>query len=346
MSRALGRWWFTGFGVALLSWGCVTNAGPPARGPIALHAPADASEFAPIWANRDLTPIGQPTAVGAMVVGIAGDGAKLVVAGIDPATGTVRWLQPVTPGDVTPGVNIIVAAIGNDRVAFFSPTSTSSALARLVVVDARTGEELATSRPELFDAMPYACSNGKDACAVAHNASGRVWQYRLEVATNRYIKESESFRSGTRLLESPSLLDLGDRPENTLGWLDGGKLRWSIRASAAFPAGFSSDRGWAWHRFADQGVVVGSLYGEPVSAREPFFYDLASCTATAGLSEATGQVLWRDRGSSLDCHFDPAGHPVRCRLRGHMSFQPRTSPVFEDLDVTVEGFDLATGKTT
>lgn len=123
-----------------------------------------------------------------MVVGIAGDGAKLVVAGIDAATGVVRWRQPITPGDVTPGVNIIVAAIGNDRVAFFSPTSTSSALARLVVVDARTGEELATSRPELFDAMPYVCSNGKDACAVAHNASGRVWQYRLEVATNRYIQ--------------------------------------------------------------------------------------------------------------------------------------------------------------
>jgi len=68
--------------------------------------------------------------------------------------------------------------------------------------------------------------------------------------------------------------------------------------------------------------------------------------ATAGLSEATGQVLWRDRGSSLDCRFDPAGYPVRCRMRGHMLSEPRTDPMFEDLDVTVEGFDLATCKTT
>jgi hypothetical protein len=343
VSRFPGNGWFAGVAITLLIGGCTE---PRAHGPVVLHAAA-ASGYAPIWVNRDLTPIDQPTAIGSMVVGIASDGKKLVIAGIDPATGTIRWRQPVTPGDITPGEGIHVTAIGDDRVAYLRPTSAGPEFAQLVIADARTGEDLATSPPELFDAPPYACANGKDACAVSHAVlGGKVRQYRLEVDTDSYVVESESFRNGTRLLESPHLLDLGDRPENTLGWLRDGKLQWSIPASAAFPAGFSSDNGWTWHRFADQHVVVGSLYGESVATGEVSLRDLASSAATVGLSETTGKVLWRDRGSSFHCRFDWRDRPVRCRRRGRVSSQRGAAAVFEDLDVTVEGFDPETGETT
>src|SRR5262249_27205635 len=114
---------------------------------------------------------------------------------------------------------------------------------------------------------------------------------------------------------------------------------------AAFPSGFSSDNGWSWHLFADEGVVVGALYGPPLAISPKYVTDLEH-VATAGLSEETGAVRWQDLGSSLHCHLGEPKYPVRCRRRGIETFEPGQPESFDKLDVTIEGFDPLTGATT
>ena len=78
----------------------------------------------------------------------------------------------------------------------------------------------------------------------------------------------------------------------------------------------------------------------------PFRRDLARVAASAGIAEATGEVLWRDAGSAYGCVEDAQYAPVRCRSRGVATIRIEDRNSFEGLDVTVEGFDPATGKTT
>jgi hypothetical protein len=136
------------------------------------------------------------------------------------------------------------------------------------VADARSGHDVAVSPPALFSTHPYACTNQQDACALSLESDGAsVHEFRLEVATGTYLANSPDLPPTARLLESFGLVDFGDRPGNTLGWLRDGRLQWSIPISAAFPTGFSSDNGWSWHRFADQHLLVGSVYGPPWRSR-------------------------------------------------------------------------------
>jgi hypothetical protein len=318
----------------------------PKRGPISLRMAKVASGFAPIWVNTDRHPIGQLTAIGSTMVGIVIDDHELFLVGIDPATGNELWHQQITPSTVTPGVIIEVTPLGDDKVAYFRPVRNPADWAELVIANARTGKDLVTSPRGLFASLPHVCMNGKDICVLYQRAAGAVRQYRLEVATGDYLAESDDLAPRARLLEAPSLIDLGDRPGNTLAWLHDGKLEWRTPISAAFPSGFSSDNGWMWRLFDGEHVIVGSVYGRLLAAGREHAYDLARNSAMAGLSERTGEVLWRDNGSRFDCHLGYNDHPVRCRVRGVTTSQPSGATSVEGLAVTIEGFVPVTGETT
>jgi len=138
-----------------------------------------------------------------------------------------------------------------------------------------------------------------------------------------------------------------------------GKLRWQTPLSQAFPPGFSTDNGWAFYRFPGRKVYAGSVYGNPDGAEGGArTRNLGTTVAAAGLSEDTGAVLWRDTGSTIGCFgtLDVAANPddpdspilpVRCRATGTATYHPDSrSNTFADLNITVEGFDSSTGKTT
>ncbi len=76
--------------------------------------------------------------------------------------------------------------------------------------------------------------------------------------------------------------------------------------------------------------------------------DLDAISATAGLDDGTGAVLWRDEGSMFGCddRITLPHEPVRCRMRGrqHVTFEP-LSVTSQGLDVALEGFDPRTGRT-
>ncbi|MEU4626924.1 hypothetical protein AB0G04_44005 [Actinoplanes sp. NPDC023801] len=116
----------------------------------------------------------------------------------------------------------------------------------------------------------------------------------------------------------------------------------------AFPAGFSTDNGWTWQHFPADGVFAGSVFGPVKRTATTVDIDLGAQSASAGLDERTGAVLWRSPGTIIGCaeNIPLRADPVRCRVRGrgHFVVEPPAS-TFEGLDVALEGFDPRTGQT-
>jgi hypothetical protein len=316
-----------------------------------MSSPPTPQGLTEIWRNPGLRPIGQPYSIGSVAVGIVtGADHTLWVVGVDPVHGAKLWQQPLTPSGITRGVAVSIAKVGDDKVAYLRPTSRPYA-AELVVADARSGIDLVKSPEGVFSSPAFLCLNGRDVCTGwAPDVSARRRQYRLVVATGEYLPDRGNVPPHTRALTSDGLLDLGDRPGNTLGLLRDGVLRWATPIRLAFPAGFSSDNGWAWELFADQHVYTGSVLGAFTKMGAELVRDLASASATAGLSEDDGEVLWRDSGSTLYCPLgfglEKKQYPLRCRAHGTATFHRDDRVTFEGLDVTVEGFDVLTGATT
>jgi hypothetical protein len=300
-----------------------------------------------VWRNPGLYPIGQPIAVADVAVGIVSDHRELFAVGLDPARGTKLWQHQLTPSAVRPSEPVDLTKIGSDRIAYLRPTRDADSLvpyAQLVIADARTGRDLATSPETLFTTQPFRCHGGDSACVITEEW-GRTARAaaRLDGATGAWIVEPAVLPVRTRAMSDDGLVDLGNRPDETYARLVDGKLRWRLQAATAFPGPFSSDWGWTWHHDADAHVYVGSLYGEPETRNDRYVYDLAA-TATAGIAEATGEVLWRDRGSHL-IHLDADDTvPLRYRARGEQSFRDRIA-TFRGLDVVLERFDPVSGQT-
>jgi hypothetical protein len=299
-----------------------------------------------VWRNGELKPIGPPLAIGRVVVGIVSTPHhELRLVGIDPSLGEPLWQQALTPSSIAPGMAIEVVKLGEDAVAYFRPVDAHLFVAQLIVANAATGEDIASSPAATFNSLPFACNGQRDVCTTARAEPGvRSKPFRLEVATGEYLQESDGVPPGARVLGVPGLLDLGDRPGNTLGLLRDGQLVWTLPISAAFPPGFSSDNGWRWEFFPKTGAYVGSVAGPSITSGAMWTRDLSS-TAIAALDAASGEVLWRDNGSKMACYFIQ-GQPVRCRLRGKMTGRYGEPASYQDLDVIVEGFEVATGETT
>jgi len=155
------------------------------------------------------------------------------------------------------------------------------------------------------------------------------------------------------------LIDMGRRGPEYMGEFRDGTLRWQIPLQQAFPDGFSTDNGWDFHLYQNPGVYVGSLSSVPSVQGNEVVFQTDQDTATAGISEATGDVMWRERGTMaycsmwLDVPVDPENPgpdslPVRCRLTGRVIYQVDSPlhPTADALTLAIEGFDPATGKTT
>jgi hypothetical protein len=303
-------------------------------------------------------PIGQPGAVDGVAVGAIAEDRNLFVVAFNPSNGAELWRKPASPGEVVPGIQVGPRRVGN-KVAYFRPAAQGGLYASLVVADAHTGADVAVSAPLLFGSPPVACADHVDVCTLSRTGPGDGYSaHRLRVATGEYLAEDSGLPPGARLIGQDGLVEFGTRNPETFGLVRDGKLRWRTPLSQAFPAGFSTDNGWVWYRFPAQRVYAGSVFGRSDGPlRGVRTRDLAATAASAGLSEGTGTVLWRDPGSAVGCSGtlavaanpdDPDSPvvPVRCRATGTITVQPGGSPSFTGLDVTIEGFDVTTGTTT
>jgi hypothetical protein len=334
--------------VILQTASCTSTIEPAAPRPLTPIAASAPSGMTLIWRNTELRPISPPIAIGDVAIGLVASDRKVFIVSIDPKTGQMLWQQRITRSGLS-SVGANLKRVGEDNVAYLRLIPEhfeDSWLAYLVVADARTGKEIARSPEAVFPSMPVECANGRDLCVIADLSRWPRRPYRLNLATGAFTGESDALLNYTRFLHPDGLVDLGDRPRNTLGLLRDGSMRWLTPASAAFPKDSSSDHGWQFRRYEDQHVFVGSLWPASVQQDGYVVSDLAS-PGMAAISEHTGEVLWRDAGSSFQCEPSSTASPVRCRQRGKFRYDREhdTSHV-DGLDVIVEGFDPATGKTT
>ncbi|GAA1741717.1 PQQ-binding-like beta-propeller repeat protein [Luedemannella helvata] len=309
------------------------------------------------WTLRDVKPIGQPVNVAGVAVGYVVKSRRLYLVGIDPRAGKELWRKEASPGEVVTGIAVQPFFI-QDKVVYQRPDRTGNLYTRIVVADPRTGEDLVVTKPLLVTSPPGDCSDGIDVCTTSRsNYRGRAVLHRLRIADGSYVAEKSDTPPGARLVGDAGLLDLGGRDPEKLALSRDGKLVWQINLSSAFPTGYSTDYGWHFEHYPKQNVYVGTLH--PQLSKLPngsYVASLDNRATTAALSIADGSVRWRSAGTDLFCRShlyieDPAsaddGLPVRCRYRGTEKYANDTArATFTDLDVTVEGFDIATGDTT
>jgi hypothetical protein len=135
-------------------------------------------------------------------------------------------------------------------------------------------------------------------------------------------------------------------------------VRWRSPLSRHFSSGYSTDQGWHFERYKSAGLHVGSV-GYPSDRSGPVANVRDwSKVQTAALRVGDGSPVWRSEGTSFLCNSrvklrrkvtggESEPWPVRCRMRGMASYERATGKAtFAALDITMEGFDVATGSTT
>ena len=339
--------------IATLGAGCASAPAPAGIISAAPSVPLTAiagPELALRWRKPELQAIDQPMVIAGLAIAVVADREQLFLVAIDPATGQKLWRQEIGSGAARRGARVRPVQIGDDKVAYLRPVHGASleGYAELVIADVRSGRDLVKSPTALFRSPPVACGHETAVCITTEESGAdRREHVRLELATGAYVVDNRNIprRAGLMSVHNGAeLFDFGDGPDNTLGLMRDGRMAWHLRFREAFPHRLARSDGLFWHLYRDPQVIVGSIIiGYPGNGR--WVYELATDNATVGLSEATGKVLWRDVGS-IHCWIGIDHAPVRCRSRGTVTYEEDGPSSFDNVAVTVEGFDPATGKTT
>lgn len=332
-----------GFLLLALTSGCSSTEDQP--GPALVEA----------WRVGSMAPIGQPVAVGDMVVTYGTVGKDLLLLGVPVTEGGIRWRQAASPSQTTSGVPLTPEVI-DQRVVYFRPDRIAPLAARLVVASAQTGADLLVSEPLTFASPPSGCADGKDICVRVYDRDGTVSR-RFSVEAGGPIPDHGAIPPGSRFVGT-EILDLGQRGPEVLAGFQGGAVRWRSPLSRHFSEGYTTDDGWSFELYRGPGLHVGSV-GHPSDRSGPLANVRDwSKVETAAIRAGDGSPAWRAEGTSFGCDRRVQlqrkvaddrweAWPVRCRLRGTGQYERATgAATFEGLDVTMEGFDVATGTTT
>ncbi|KAB2351593.1 protein kinase domain-containing protein [Actinomadura rudentiformis] len=295
------------------------------------------------WTAQSVKPASPVAAVDGGFALYTSDGrGGFEIVGLNGKNGRVRWRHPATPSATVRGVDLYPAA--KDRtVVYMSPVGRlQDRRAAIVAVDAATG----TTRWSygtggvLVDSQPELCANESKIC-LTQKVSGRTSQQKtLNLSDGRLLTTSTSV-DGRRLqsAENGDTLLVSSDGKDLLLIPPTGPTRWRRPLTEVFKSKVNPDNGW-WLELKD-GRYIGSI-GRTDSANfatQTYYYDRA---VVAAFDAATGRPLWLDRGASVFCGeivFE-LQHPVRCRTKGTQKGERR-----QGLNVTVEGFDPATGAT-
>ncbi|MGI8529448.1 MAG: PQQ-binding-like beta-propeller repeat protein [Geodermatophilaceae bacterium] len=355
--------------VALLT-GCTNASTPDDRPDPSSSVPTDGSDqpattspAEQVW-TLDLRVIGAPRAAGDAAVVYAVEGDTLSLVGVDAATGEQLWSQPASPGEVVPGIaivpTVVMTAAEEPLAAYFRPDPAGNLFARLVLADPRTGEDVFATEPLLFRSPPEQCPDDRDVCFRARAVYGEAGtSQRLRLTDGTVVQEPPGPEGFVRGIGPKGLSDVRIGDLEYLARIEDGAALWQVPISDLFGPTFSTDGGWGWDYFAEENLLVGHVGQRRVGAAgSPQEQNLAAVVSVA-LDAATGELVWRDEGSlpncttalplprALDDEDSGVGPgPVRCRYAGGVVLQLEQDPVFSELDVTVEGYDVRTGDTT
>lgn len=320
----------------LVMW-CVTAAAMTltACGSADPGDPAPAADSEP-W-TVDLQAATQPVGAGGLAIMVVADAsAGLHVVALEPATGAERWRSEVTAAATpmyVPLVPVVTTHDGAAAVVVLAPDPAGGA--RTTVLDAATGEVLvaSTARSTLW---PAPCADDLAPCPEGSTAAGDTPRLSRPISVDGLL----DVRVGrNQLLER---------------WVEGEQV-WSRPVESLFGPLSSTDGGWYVFRYGDR--YVGHLGSR--NAYPPTVTDLRD-HATAAFDVDTGEPIWREPATELGCGGALIGWtgvvgdaatppPVRCRIRSGSIARPGADPdgwSYDDVSVTIEGFDLATGHTT
>ncbi|MCM3885283.1 PQQ-binding-like beta-propeller repeat protein [Frankia sp. R82] len=303
----------------------------------------------PTWSST-LRAIGTPQAAGrSAVFDVLTDQGTFELVSLDPKNGRVRWSAPASPSDIAPGVVINPLVIDGGRtVVWLEPSGDlSSGHVSVVAADTTTGQRRWQLGPSWTVTMyPRACGN--DVVCVSAVIAGNAYRVAVDTRTGN-IRSQTPFDTDAREI-GEDLLQVGNQ---LTAITRDGRQAWSRTSSSVF-GGLDVAPDYGWAVYLDDDRYVASLGYTPSpetlqAARQamPYDVDLSKSGATAAFSAATGRTLWVRSDATVFCgslQFDPE-HPVRCVLKGtaHSDGDHLTA---SDADVTLEGFDPASGTTT
>jgi hypothetical protein len=292
-------------------------------------------------------------AVGDVVVAYGTVDRDLLMFGLSVADGTIRWRQAASPSLVASGIPLTPDVIGG-RVAYFRPDRSANLGARLVVAAPDTGADLLVSEPLHFTSYPQSCADGRDVCVRVVQGDRSVSR-RFSVEARGVVSDSGAPPPDSRFVGT-NLLELGQRQPEVLAGFDGGVVRWRSPLGRHFSPGHSTDQGWHFELYRAAGVHVGSVGSNTDGDATKGGVDLSK-SESAGIRASDGSSAWKAEQTNFLCYskFDLTRKvegnterwPVRCRMRGVLHFDRATEVSrYDDLDVTIEGFDVSTGATT
>ena len=316
----------------------------------------------PAWERPDLRPVSEPVLAGALFVVYVAVPSGLSVVALDPGSGRTQWQMEVSRALTHPGLWPTVGVVGGNVVLFRA----KDGLHELVAVDAGTGVERWASPPATFTTWPQACDDDRSiVCAFGRTGTAPGPERPLRFAGDSGAPQPSpliwetTYVTGREL--APGLFETGTRSPETLVATKGAVKLWSRPLSEVFPGGgVSSEHGSDIDRMPGLGLFVGSISGAPLEHNvTETKIDLAS-SMTVGFGIEDGRPVWSEPGTRYRCgrlscphsHVPGTNSPaevtqgVRIRARGSAFFPASGEPRLEPgASVTLEGFDLATGKT-
>ncbi|ONH26387.1 PQQ-binding-like beta-propeller repeat protein [Pseudofrankia asymbiotica] len=311
----------------------------------------------PVWSS-ELTALGPPIVVGESAIvlqQVGNDGSMgpiVKIAALDPATGRERWSAPASffrPGGFERAVPLVVD--DGETVVWLKPSSTSvESPVSMVAADADTGKERwKYTKPLTGWSPPRLCQGESAICLLVEQEAGPPTRLVLDARTGG-VRGETPFWQESYLDEVGDNLLSSDRGITAVA--EDGTERWTKPAAAMFGETATGLLFLGLESVRQNDVYVASVrhgidsvYLERDPSRR---IDQADMRVTAGFNATTGERLWTQPGATMGCPgipFDP-DHPARCVYRGALR-STRVDPLgMEDYGVTLEGFDLATGRTT
>jgi hypothetical protein len=268
------------------------------------------------------------------------------VVSLDAKSGDVRWSAPASPSAVVGGEGLeLIVAPDRERVVWMKPSRKyTDGLVTLTASDEKTGKAAWTfgaGRLQV-DSTPSVCRDGEALCVVGRRTPGSRTSLMVldlekgKLLQNRPLAAAQVFRQ-----LSDGLRDDGKR---FVAVNQAGKQVWSRTYRDVFGADVAPDFGWDIQ--LQQGRYVGSLGYRDVSGAKGSV-DLRKTGDTAGFSARTGETLWVKHGATVQC--GPLrfliDHPMRCSYKGSIVTRNGDDD-YKNLEVTVEGFNVVTGKAT
>jgi hypothetical protein len=307
--------------------------------------------------TTDLTALSTPVAADHSVV-FAAEGDKQLpkIVSLDPATGRVRWSADASHGGLPIGVGISPVVVDNGRIVVWAAPAAAGGTewVSITAADAVTGRKLWTFGQSLFMPSPLVPCEDDDTAVcgavdpVAGQPADTVTRIVLDAWTGR-LRAADAVGSDTVAAPREIAYNLFQKGSDLVGVGADGRTRWTRPAAAVFGGEKVSPNG-GWDLALKNGVYVGSLAydsGGAATATSTRPMDLSRVGATAAFSAATGKTLWTAPRTDTACGPIPLDldHPVRCVVRGTAT-PVGAKAALSGLDVTLQGFDLATGRTT